>query len=186
MHLPPHTNRSVHVLVFACPADSRAMFGSGPAIGEPAFTSYLGLEGTDQLSRDGVLYLELRVGLESVTDGTSNTLMVGERPTERRRHLGLVVCRLGPISGRLRRDGPGRGEINTGHNGPNCPPGPYHFAAGRESDQCDAFHFWSLHLGRGANFLFADGSVRFLGYSADPLLPALAMRGGGEAVTVPD
>ena len=49
----------------------------------------------------------------------------------------------------------------------------------------DAFHFWSFHSG-GAHFLFCDGSVRFLAYSADPILPALATRNGGEAVTLPD
>jgi prepilin-type processing-associated H-X9-DG protein len=53
------------------------------------------------------------------------------------------------------------------------------------TDQCDLFHFWSLHPG-GANFAFADGSVRFLTYAADDVLPALATRAGGEAVTVPD
>jgi prepilin-type processing-associated H-X9-DG protein len=47
------------------------------------------------------------------------------------------------------------------------------------------FHFWSLHPG-GANLLFADGSVHFLGYTADPVLPALATRAGGETVTLPD
>jgi len=50
---------------------------------------------------------------------------------------------------------------------------------------CDTFHFWSRHSG-GANFLFCDGSVRFLSYSADPLLPALAPRAGGEKVTIPE
>jgi prepilin-type processing-associated H-X9-DG protein len=38
----------------------------------------------------------------------------------------------------------------------------------------------------GANFLFADGSVRFLRHDADAVLPALATRAGGEAVAVPD
>jgi prepilin-type processing-associated H-X9-DG protein len=46
------------------------------------------------------------------------------------------------------------------------------------------FHFWSLHAG-GAHFLFADGSVRFLSYSAAPILPALASRAGGETVEIP-
>jgi prepilin-type processing-associated H-X9-DG protein len=46
------------------------------------------------------------------------------------------------------------------------------------------FHFWSLHPG-GANFAFADGSVRFLAYSANPIMPALATREGGEVVTPP-
>ncbi len=44
---------------------------------------------------------------------------------------------------------------------------------------------WSLH-GGGANFAFCDGSVRFLPYSADAILPALATRAGGEVVAVPD
>lgn len=47
------------------------------------------------------------------------------------------------------------------------------------------FHFWSLHSG-GANFAFADGSVRFLRYSAEPIMPALATRAGGEAVSLPE
>ncbi len=41
-------------------------------------------------------------------------------------------------------------------------------------------------MGVMANFLFADGSVRFLSYSANPIMPALASRAGGEAVAVPD
>ena len=47
------------------------------------------------------------------------------------------------------------------------------------------FHFWSPHSG-GANFALADGSVRFLAYSADPVLPALATRAGGESVAIPE
>jgi prepilin-type processing-associated H-X9-DG protein len=50
---------------------------------------------------------------------------------------------------------------------------------------CDALHFWSLHSG-GANFAFADGSVRFLRYSADDVMPALATRAGGEVVAIPE
>jgi prepilin-type processing-associated H-X9-DG protein len=41
-----------------------------------------------------------------------------------------------------------------------------------------------LHPG-GANFLFADGSVRFLPYSARNVLDALASIQGGEVVEVP-
>jgi prepilin-type processing-associated H-X9-DG protein len=47
------------------------------------------------------------------------------------------------------------------------------------------FHFWSRHPG-GANFLIADGAVRFLRYEANSFLPALASREGGEPVSLPD
>jgi hypothetical protein len=53
------------------------------------------------------------------------------------------------------------------------------------TEQCDLFHFWSLHSG-GGHFLFASGAVRFLAYSADELLPALATRSGGEPAILPD
>ena len=65
-----------------------------------------------------------------------------------------------------------------------CPPGPYHYQAGQIDNQCDVFHFWSLHSG-GANFAFGDGSVRFLTYSSDAILPALATRSGGEVTELP-
>jgi prepilin-type processing-associated H-X9-DG protein len=66
-----------------------------------------------------------------------------------------------------------------------CAPGPYSFSPGRFDNQCDLFHFWSPHPG-GAHFLFGDGSARFLGYAADPILPALATRAGGEVAALPD
>jgi hypothetical protein len=47
------------------------------------------------------------------------------------------------------------------------------------------FHFWSPHIGE-THFAYADGLVRFLGYSADSVMPALATRAGRESVTVPD
>jgi prepilin-type processing-associated H-X9-DG protein len=65
-----------------------------------------------------------------------------------------------------------------------CGPGQYPFmpATGFD-DPCGMFHFWSPHSG-GANFAFADGSVRFLRYSANDLMPALATRAGGESASV--
>jgi prepilin-type processing-associated H-X9-DG protein len=56
---------------------------------------------------------------------------------------------------------------------------------GRTDVNCDQAHFWSLHAG-GANFLFADGSTHFFSYAADTVLPALATRNGGEAVSATD
>jgi prepilin-type processing-associated H-X9-DG protein len=70
--------------------------------------------------------------------------------------------------------------------------GPYHFgppgsikdANGVPQPVCDQFHFWSLHPG-GANFVFADGSVHFLAYSADNVLPMMGTRAGGETFLMP-
>ena len=60
-----------------------------------------------------------------------------------------------------------------------------YFGPGRLDNPCDRYHFWSLHPG-GGNWLFADGSVRFLTYSNAPIMYALATRAGGEPVTVSD
>ena len=57
-------------------------------------------------------------------------------------------------------------------------------ALGLGGDPCDMFHFWSHHAG-GAHFVFADGSVRLLLYSANDLLGLLATRAGGEVVDAP-
>jgi prepilin-type processing-associated H-X9-DG protein len=66
-----------------------------------------------------------------------------------------------------------------------CPPGPYAYTDGDLKSVCHAYHFWSRHPG-GAHFAFCDGSVKFLRYSADAVLPALATRAGGEVAVVPD
>jgi prepilin-type processing-associated H-X9-DG protein len=59
------------------------------------------------------------------------------------------------------------------------------FGPGSVWNQCDKYHFWSFHSG-GAHFLFADGAVRFVSYSAADVLPALATRHGGEPVAFLD
>jgi prepilin-type processing-associated H-X9-DG protein len=58
---------------------------------------------------------------------------------------------------------------------------PEQFRAGR-GNFCDVHHFWSQHPG-GANWIFADASVRFLSYANASTLPALATRAGGEVVS---
>jgi prepilin-type N-terminal cleavage/methylation domain-containing protein/prepilin-type processing-associated H-X9-DG protein len=183
---PPHTALEVVVPVFICPADGRVRVPRDFRRFKAAFTSYLGVEGVNQSSRDGVLFLDSRVRLADVTDGTSNTLMVGERPPSANLTAGWWYAGWGQD-----KDGSvdmvlGVRERNTGgYYRTDCPPGPYGLGPGRLSDPCAAFHFWSLHSGGGAHFLFADGAVRFLRYSAAPVMPALATRAGGESVEVP-
>ena len=149
--------------------------------------------------------------LTDVTDGTSQTLLVGERGF---REGALEVIdtaedidnlRFGNWFSAIGQSNSSVGivlgtrEMNYGYGAARqlpwerfCPPGPYRFippgqirdATGAIREECDLFQFWSYHPG-GANFLFADGSVHFLAYGADALLPALATRAGGEVVTPP-
>ncbi len=155
-------------------------FDTGPV----AFTSYLGSSGTSYLKKNGVLYADSTTRWADVTDGLSNTLLLGERPPSSDFRLGWWYRGWG-----LYKDGTGETvlgvrERNFSDDYPTCKPGPYHFDAGTKGE-CDLFHFWSFHPG-GAHFAFCDGSVKFLRYSADEVLPALATRAGGEVAVTPD
>jgi prepilin-type processing-associated H-X9-DG protein len=72
-------------------------------------------------------------------------------------------------------------------NGVLCPVGPQYFQPPRApGNWCDLHHFWSNHTG-GGNWLFADGSVRFLTYNiGSTLIPQLATKAGGEVVNLSD
>jgi prepilin-type N-terminal cleavage/methylation domain-containing protein/prepilin-type processing-associated H-X9-DG protein len=183
---PPHHANLVRVLsTFVCPTDGRAAepwdFGSVRI----AFTDYLGVWGTDRLQRDGVLFLDSRVRLTDIRDGTSSTLIIGERPPSADHGLGWWYAGWGQGKDGSAEMILGVRERNDHPRYSDCPPGPYHFTRPRSNnDLCATFHFWSHHPG-GANFAFADGSVHFLSYSADRILPALATRAGGEAVQWP-
>lgn len=183
---PPHVGLSTHMPIFTCPADNRVRQVADFASIQIAFTSFQGVGGIDHTSKDGVLYLDSRVRLGEITDGISNTLMVGERPPSADLALGWWYAGWGQS-----KDGNadlvmGVNEKNVSAYGEGCPEGPYEFSPGALTDQCDAFHFWSPHVGGGAHFLLADGSARFVRYAAAPLMPALATRGAGDTVSAPD
>ncbi len=180
----PHPRDTV-LAVYACPSDGRTL-NVGVVNGgfRVALTSYLGVEGTNQFRGDGLLYLDSRVRFANVSDGLSNTLMVGERPPSADLHFGWWYAGWGQ-----NKDGSadmvlGLLERNFGDRFLGCPPGPFPYGPGSLTNQCDALHYWSLHRG-GANFGFADGSVRFIPYSASSLMPPAATRAGGEASSSP-
>jgi prepilin-type processing-associated H-X9-DG protein len=168
--------------IFACPADARSSRPSERS--NIGFTFYLGVEGTDYLAQDGVLYLDSRTKASRITDGLSNTLLVGERPPSADEVFGWWYAGTGQADSGSCDMVLGVRELNVWDGTRRCWRGPYFFSPGKVENPCDMFHFWSLHPG-GANFLFADGSVRFLAYSADAIFPALATRAGGEAVEMP-
>ncbi len=183
---PPHVGLITVIPTYICPAV--------PGVDVPqldrynnltvAHTCYLGVSGKDLTTRDGVFFRDSRVRFADITDGTSSTLLAGERPpsTDRRwgywyagagqRFTGSCDMLMGVYEQNVQ-------PVTAG----SCAPGAYPFGPGSFNNQCDAFHFWSLHSG-GAHFLFADGSVHFLSYTAAPILPALASRAGGETVNM--
>jgi prepilin-type N-terminal cleavage/methylation domain-containing protein/prepilin-type processing-associated H-X9-DG protein len=185
---PPHPFTTV-ISIYGCPADGRVR---QPVLARERLTvalgSYLGVAGIRHARQDGAMFRDSRVKFTDLTDGASNTLLVGERPP------GADLC-LGWWYAGWGVDVAGTGDTvlgvreratPTGYTDmPDCGAGFTRFQHGRLDNMCDVMHFWSLHSG-GANFLFADGSVRLLRYDAADLLPALATRAGGEAANIPD
>jgi prepilin-type N-terminal cleavage/methylation domain-containing protein/prepilin-type processing-associated H-X9-DG protein len=141
---------------------------------------------------DGIFFIDSSVRLADITDGTSNTFLFGERyhrdPEFDRSHS-VVWPGPGssPLAGWSRWGNvlPGAGASVT-----LSTPVPinYRVPPGGDSStlQDRVCAFGSGHPG-GANFAFADGSVRFVSESIPlPLLQALSTRAGGEVVSASD
>jgi prepilin-type processing-associated H-X9-DG protein len=187
-HNPPHAGLASVVSIYTCPSDGRVRRPQIAARSKyaVAFTSYLGVSGKDYSTRDGILFHNSQTSLTDVSDGASNTLLLGERPPSADFQFGWWYAGVGQ-----RRSGSadmilGVNEQNLQPivSGSTCGPGTYSFRPSRFSDPCGMFHFWSPHPG-GANFGLADGSVRYIGYGAAVLLTDLASRAGGETESVP-
>ncbi len=170
-----------------------------------AMTSYLAVSGTDYRAQDGVFTSNRTVRVADIKDGSSNTLLIGERGRGPGTNFGVWFAGCGQADYSLPDGDEQRGssdvalgvrELNTRQNGDpeldSCPAGPYHFVApgsfrdanGAARPLCDQFHFWSYHFS-GAHFMLADGSVHFVSYDTDPILPALGTRAKGETASLP-
>jgi prepilin-type processing-associated H-X9-DG protein len=127
------------------------------------------------MTRDGIFFLDSKVRLDpDVKDGASNTFLFGERS-----HRDPEIEALGKWAFLV--NGIGNVTLST--------PVPINYRVpdggddGTLEDRMCAFG--SGHPG-GANFAFADGSVRFLSESTPlPTLQALSTRAGGEVDTLP-
>jgi len=167
-----------------CPSDAIAPTATS-TIG---LTTYLGVTGNDEVegsdAKNGMFapwywyqYTGKKtVRMASVTDGTSNTVVAGERPPPgdlgwgwwlytdsdtMLAHPNRETYTVYPCSGN---------EVFRPESNPKRPGA--------------ACHFWSFHSG-GANWLLGDGSVRFITYSNANIITQMASINGGEVINLP-
>ena len=190
---PPHIGLTTVVKVYTCPADGRLSTPITDNLGyTAAYGSYQAITGSGaitqhgpsiQIHEDGAFRYRLGVRTAEITDGLSQTLLLGERPPPGVYLFGNWYTSYYPIASLLlsqyRWGMTMTVMLPLDYNG--C-KGPFEFGPGRIENPCDSHHFWSLH-GGGGWFVFADGSAQFLPYTARDLLPALATRAGDEVVS---
>ncbi|MCI0380843.1 MAG: DUF1559 domain-containing protein, partial [Gemmataceae bacterium] len=153
--------------VFRCASDDRldTFIPDGVAF-SVAHSHYVAVFGSNEIEDgpgrgNGIFFRNSATRVASIIDGTSNTLMVGERSLNLFKNTWT-----GAVTGA--DEAPALVLGSCDH--------PPNDAASHVED------FWSRHP-VGVNFLFADGSVRNIGNSIPAAIyQALATRNGGEAV----
>jgi prepilin-type N-terminal cleavage/methylation domain-containing protein len=166
---PPELDPANRVLgVDKCPDDpSAGSIYTDLIFGNFGCTNYLGMMGTSSTANDGILFYAGSVRLSQVTDGSSHTIIMGERGVSNNL-WGWPYCGFG--------DGTGDGDNLCSTQLGLCPGAP---------DGSHNFHFWSYHPDL-VLFSFADTSVHSLDYEIDfQVFQALSTRAGGESVSVP-
>jgi prepilin-type N-terminal cleavage/methylation domain-containing protein/prepilin-type processing-associated H-X9-DG protein len=168
VHAVPRTQR---LAVFICPSDDYVGNFTPPGASVTlSHSAYVGVFGSNKIEDDpgagnGVFFRNSQVRLTQITDGTSNTLMVGERCTMR-----FTATWTGVFAG---IDEAQALVLGTADHPPN------HFTGHSED-------FASRHT-NGVNFLYGDGTVRTINDTINPALyQALATRCGNEAVSAPE
>ncbi len=183
-----------------CPSDlgdDTVVTPSGSSLGASSYGGNAGGYGwpTSMMDNSGIFYINSKVKISDIIDGTSTTIMFGER------------VRFDPVYDSLYATQPSQLIKNMGGwawtvdatNGADG--GPYYLFGGGtlqnptfpinykmtgalpNGQQRRLNTYGGNHTG-GCNFCFADGSVRFVSKDADylALIPALSTRNGSEAI----
>jgi prepilin-type processing-associated H-X9-DG protein len=175
----PDAPGSIPLVVYVCPSDYALPV---PAVGSYSgsvfgLSSYGGCSGTSQTATDGksmlqngIFFTNSQIRVGQIIDGTSNTFLFGER-TRQNLQSGPTAMAVGgyawansfALEDHTMNTSPGRMEGVQSH---------------------DMNYLGSMHAGaNGANFAFADGSVRFLTDAIDRIsFDRLATRAGEDYV----
>jgi len=179
------TPRERHLAIFLCPSDTlseRTFVEMGPTPERYAMASYCASFGPPDLDavqeqRDGVFSRNSRTRMRDVTDGTSQTLMGGERENGPFRRAGVHGVHFSyetAWAGSIRQfDDPtdDHGHMTLFQTG--------HVPNSLDSDDRDVC---APHVGY-ANFLLADGSCRAISESVNfGIYQALSTRSGAEII----
>jgi prepilin-type N-terminal cleavage/methylation domain-containing protein/prepilin-type processing-associated H-X9-DG protein len=199
------TIRTTPIATYLCPSDSMplrwttddgsARFYKGYVeyishpICDVAGSNYTGVFGIGEpgVDGEGIFFRNSFVRLTDITDGLTNTMIVGERASTISLGRGFATWVGGVPGAQLWSCGPNPFDpdggvckredasgMTLGHTGEGNGPG---------SASSDVNQFASRH-GKGAHFLFGDGHVRYLALGIDySVYKALSTRAGGELIS---